>query len=175
MKLRMDLKRLTMLSLAAIFAGLVGCSAFKEKVVPTLNAEVTPGSSMAAPAAAKYFVEVRPDKAQPLAVEKELTDQIHVQTALDQSGALRKFHRAHIKLYRPLAAGGWHKMNLEFDRENHRIPSEYDYALLPGDRVIVIEDTTTVLDDLLGRALQPLGITPPKKRNPAAEKYEIRG
>src|SRR5438067_972043 len=105
----------------------VGCSAFKEKVVPTLNAEVTPGNNPAPQAAAKYSVEIRPDKGQPLAVEKELTDQMHVQAALDQSGALKKFKRAHVKLFRPLTAGGWHKMNLEFDKENHRIPPEYDY------------------------------------------------
>ena len=63
-----------------------------------------------------------------------------MQTALDQTGALKKFNRATIEVYRPLPSGGWHKMNLEFDHENHQRPPEYDYAILPGDRIIVTED-----------------------------------
>jgi hypothetical protein len=81
----------------------------------------------------------------------------------------------HVQLQRPLPAGGWHVMELEFDRELKRIAPEYDYALLPGDRVVVTEDTTTVWDDVMVRALKPLGIQPPKKKDPVRERYQIRG
>jgi hypothetical protein len=167
--------RLTLLGLAAILSGLVGCSMFKEQTAPKLAAEVTPGPAPDAPPAAKYVVEVREEKKKPQAVERTLSDPIHVQTAIEQVGVLKKFNRATVELYRPLPAGGWHKMTLEFDNEEHRIPPEYDYAVLAGDRIIVTEDTTTIFDDITAAALRPLGITPPKKKDLVKERYEIRG
>jgi hypothetical protein len=175
MMLRMKHRRLTMLGIAAILSGLVGCSMFKEKVTPKLTAAVTKGAAADAPPPAKFVVEVHPEKGKPQSVEKTLTDQTFMQTALDQTGALKKFKRATIQVYRPLPSGGWHKMDLEFDPDSHRIPPEYDYAVLPGDRIIVTEDPSTVFDDFAKRALEPLGITPPKKKDPMRERYEIRG
>ena len=175
MTLRTDFRRLTVLGIAAILSCFVGCSMFQEQVTPKLNAEVTHGEAPAGPPAAKFVVEIRPDKGKPQAVEKPLGDQTHVQTALEQTGALKKFDRATVAVYRPLPTGGWHKMNLEFDRKSHSVPPEYDYSVLPGDRIIVTEDTTNVMDDVMERALKPLGINPPKKRNPLADRYEIRG
>jgi hypothetical protein len=94
---------------------------------------------------------------------------------LEQSGAIKRFSRMHVQLQRPLPTGGWHVMELEFDRDLKRIAPEYDYALLPGDRVVVREDTTTAWDDVMVRALKPLGIQPPKKKDPVRERYQIRG
>jgi len=96
---------------------------------------------------------------------------------LDQSGAAKKWARMQIDLYRPLPSGGWHKMTIEFDRETHRVPPEFDYAVLPGDRIVVTQDTTTIMDDVLQRTLEPLGIVPAAKRKQidAAKKYQVRG
>jgi hypothetical protein len=175
MKLWTNHRRLTVLGLAAILSGLVGCSLFKEQATPKLNAEMTPGPAPTAPPSAKFVVEIRPDKGKPRAVEKPLADQTYVQTALEQTGALKKFDRATVEIYRPLPSGGWHKMSLEFDHESHRVPPEYDYAVLPGDRIVVTEDTTTIMDDVMERALKPLGINPPKKKDPIRERYQIQG
>jgi hypothetical protein len=170
----MEQRRLTMLGFAAVLSGLVGCSMFKDKAIPKLSAEVTPGAP-AGPQAAKYVVEIRSEKGKPQAVEKALAEPTHVQTALEQTGATKKFKRANVEIYRPLPSGGWHKMLLEFDRETHRIPPEYDYAVLPGDRIIVTEDTTSTMDDIMERALKPLGINPPKKPDSLKERYQIQG
>ena len=175
MILRHQTRRLTLLASAAILSGFVGCSMFKEQATPKLNAEVTPGPAPSAAPAAKFVVEIRPEKGKPQAVEKPLAEQTFVQSALEQTGALKKFKRAFVEVYRPLPSGGWHKMNLEFDRENHRVPPEYDYAVLPGDRIIVTEDTSNLMDDVIERAMKPLGLTPPKKKDPISERYEIRG
>jgi hypothetical protein len=175
MTIRTDLQRLSVLGLAAILSCFVGCSMFKDQTTPKLAAEVTPGPAPDAPPPAKYVIEVREEKEKPKVVEKTLAEPIHIQTALEQSGAIKKFERCDIEVYRPLPAGGWHKMKLEFDRDSKRIPPEYDYAILPGDRIIVTEDTTTIIDDITERALRPLGITPPKKKDPFKERYEIRG
>jgi hypothetical protein len=175
MSLRPDLKRLTVLGMAAILSGLVGCSMFKERPTPQLGAEVTPGPQPDGPPAAKYVIEVRPEKGKSKSVEKQLTEPIHIQTALEQSGALKKFKRSEIVMYRPLPSGGWHKMNLEYDKENNRVPPEYDYAILAGDRIVVIEDPRNMLDDAMERTLKPLGINPPKKADPLKERYQIQG
>jgi len=169
-------RRLTVLSLAAIFSGLVGCSAFKEKVTPKLNAEVTSGPPAPGAAASKYVVEIRPNKGKAQAIERALSEQTHVQGVLEQSGVLKKFKRAKIEVYRPLPSGGWHKMNLEFDKEHRQVPPEYDYAVLAGDRIIVTEDIASAFDDVMETALRPLGIESPlKKADPVKTKYQIQG
>lgn len=167
--------RLTLLAVLAVASGLVGCSAFKEQLSPQLNSEVSPPGGPVVEPAAKYTVEIRPSKGKPQAVEKDLTDPIHVQSALEKTGASKKFRRMDLELFRPLPSGGWHKMHLEYDKSNHQVPPEFDYALLPGDRIIVTEDPRTMFDDLLERVLQPLGIDGPTRRSKASDKYEIRG
>jgi len=175
--LRTDLQRLTVLAWLAIASGLVGCSIFKDQTQPKLAAEVQPGEAHPQAPVGKYSVEIRSEKGKPQSVEKEITEPLHVQTALEQTGAAKKFPRAFIELYRPLPNGGWHKMELEFDGQNHRVPPEFDYAVLPGDRIVFIEDATSVLDDFMSRAMKPLGIDPSKikKRPQASDKYQIRG
>lgn len=173
--MRPDFRRFTVLAMSAILSGLVGCSMFKEQARPKLSAEVTPGPQPEGPPAAKYIVEIRPEKGKPQAVEKQLTEPTHVQTAMEQTGAFKKFDRSMISIYRPLPSGGWHKMDLEFDKENHRVPPEYDYAILAGDRIIVTEDPRNVMDDVMERALKPLGISPPKKVDPIKAKYQVQG
>jgi hypothetical protein len=173
--IRTDLQRLTLLGLVALASCFVGCSMFKEQATPKLNAEVTPGPAPDGPPAAKYVVEIRPNKDKPQAVEKALTEPTHVQNALEMTGALKKFDRATVDVYRQLPSGGWHKMSLEFDKDKHSIPPEYDYAVLPGDRIIVTEDMTTIWDDMMERTLKPLGINPPKKKDPIKERYQIQG
>ena len=175
MPARTDMRRITVLGITAIFSGLVGCSVFKEQAAPKLAAEVTPGPAHDQPPAAKYVVEIRPEKGKPQSVEKPLTEMIHVQSALEQTGAAKKFDRATVDVFRPLPAGGWHKMTLEYDHEDHAVPPEYDYAVLPGDRIVVTEDTRTVFDDVMERTLKPLGINPPKKKDPVKERYQIQG
>jgi hypothetical protein len=175
--LRTDHWRLTVLAWMAIASGLVGCSVFKDQTQPKLAAEVQPGGAHPPAPVGKYSVEIRAEKGKPQSVEKEMTEPLHVQTALEQTGAAKKFPRAFIELYRPLPNGGWHKMELEFDRENHRVPPEFDYAVLPGDRIVVIEDATSLIDDFMVRAMRPFGIDPSKakKRPQASDRYEIRG
>jgi len=173
---RTDHWRLTVLAWLAIASGLVGCSVFKDQTQPKLAAEVQPGGAHPPAPVGKYSVEIRSEKGKPQSVEKEMTEPLHVQTALEQTGAAKKFPRAFIELYRPLPNGGWHKMELEFDRENHRVPPEFDYAVLPGDRIVVIEDATSLIDDFMVRAMRPFGIDPSKKKkSQASDKYEIRG
>lgn len=175
MPVQKDLRRITLLGLLAIATGLTGCSMFKEQAAPKLAAEVTPGPAHQDAPTAKYIVEIRAEGSKPQTVEKPLTENVHVQSALQQTGAAKKFDRATVEVYRPLPSGGWHKMKLEYDQDAHAVPPEYDYAVLPGDRIVITEDTRTIFDDVMERTLKPLGINPPKKKDVLKEKYQIQG
>ena len=98
----------------------------------------------------KYLVEFRDDGRKPILVPIPLTGVTYVQQALEQTGALKRYRRAKIELYRQLPQGGGHKLPIEYDRGNDKVPSESDYALHPNDRLVITEDTSTVLDDMLG-------------------------
>jgi len=177
MKLQNIYQRLTMLGIVAIASGLVGCSLLQDKTMPKLSAEVATGPAQTFPPAGKYIMEFHSEKGKLQASERDVTDQLHMQTALDQSGAAKRWARMNVELYRPLPSGGWHKMTIEFDRNARRVPPEFDYAVLPGDRIVVTEDTTSIVDDFMEQTLQPLGIIPPAKQKKlqAAKKYQVRG
>jgi hypothetical protein len=171
-----DQQRLTLLAGAAILSGLAGCSMFQERPEPKISSEVMADSGAPKPPAGpKYVIEMRPDKGKGQVTERTLNEPTHMQAALEATGAAKKFKRAIVEVYRPLPKGGWHKMTLEFDNPNHRVPPEYDYAILPGDRIVVREDPSGFLDDLTSRALEPLGVPLPKKQNQLAKKYQVQG
>lgn len=172
-----NLQRIMLLAVAAVAAGLVGCATFQDKPLPKLTAEVTAGPQATPAAEAKYIVEVHSERGKLQAVEKPLTEPTHVQAALDKTGAAKKFGRFTLDLLRPLPSGGWHKMHLEVDHDTKRIPPEFDYAVMPGDRIMVTEDPSNILDDVMNVALRPLGVASPaqRKKQEAAKKYQIRG
>ena len=82
-----------------------------------------------------------------------------IQDALQQSGVTKRLSRIKIGVYRRLPQGaGTHKLNVPYDRAKRRVPDEYNYAIHPGDRVVVSKDKTNALDDLLNSALGPIGL-----------------
>jgi hypothetical protein len=46
-------------------------------------------------------------------------------------------------------------MDVKYDRSKGNVNPLYDYALHPGDHLIVIEDTTTAFDDMLNSLAGP--------------------
>jgi hypothetical protein len=130
--------------------GLSGCQ--------TMNAEFSnlfgeePSVTAAPPASPdgpKFFVEFRDDGRKPILVPVPLTDVLYVQQALEQTGALKRYRRAKIELYRQLPQGGGHKLPIELDRGKRQVPTGSDYALHPNDRIVITEDTSTIVDDML--------------------------
>jgi hypothetical protein len=181
MTLRIDSRRLLIGSTFILLSGFVGCSIFDERIEPTLTAEITAGGdagSTATPPAEpanQYTVEVRFESGKAERLVRPMTGQLCVQEALEQSGASKKFRRFNLELYRPLPGGRWHRMVLEYDRANRRVPPECDYAMLPGDRIVVVEDISTMFDDvantiLLRAGLDPLSKSPEQK---IAERYRV--
>jgi hypothetical protein len=138
-----------------------GCSMFKPVLNEDPRAEVVKdGGSAAAAPMAKYAVELHPESGQPTRVQRALTGTVTTQQALKETEALEKFRRSKIELHRSLANGAVHRMTVEYDRGKKLVAPEFDYALQPGDRLIVKEDPSTVFDDMLEQTLgqyNPLG------------------
>lgn len=144
------------LASAALFS--TGCSIFQPQVSPQLTAEVTAAADGSQPAEpGSMIVEIRPDGSEPKRTEVELTEPLHVQDAMEKTGASKKFRRCFVDLLRPLPDGRLHRMSLEFDRDNKRVPPEFDYAVLPGDRLVITEDTSNLVDDAMNAAMKPFG------------------
>jgi hypothetical protein len=111
----------------------------------------------AADPSSTYQVMFVPAEGKPEQLTRTLSGQVHVQEALDQVGAAKKFRRIQVELVRPLPSGQFHRIACEYDLGTKRITPEFDYALLPGDRILVKEDPTNMFDDMLSSAFGPLG------------------
>ena len=110
------------------------------------------------------IVEIRSDAAAPAAVPIAHEDGMLVQDALVKSGALKRFSRMDVSLVRPRPDGkGPHKMEVTYDGKVRRVSPGSDYALLPGDRVVVVEDTRTEFDDMVDKIVGPFAAFSRKK------------
>jgi hypothetical protein len=136
----------------ALLAAAVGCQSVDSELAKKLGSlPESPGEAPAAPKAevAKFQVEVRESGKQPELKQFPLPQTLYVQQVLDQSGVLRRFRRLKIEIYRQLPGGRGHRLDVAFDRAEHRVPPGADYAIHPNDRIVITEDTSTLLDDML--------------------------
>jgi hypothetical protein len=78
-----------------------------------------------------------------------LDKQQHIQDLLVQSGAIKQFSRMDIALLRTTPSGGKQRMNVEFDRSKRAVEMQYDYFIMPGDVLLVTEDSSTIVDDMI--------------------------
>lgn len=148
----------TAFSICLIAAAMTGCAGLglpKSDLSAELSKAGTPGAVAAN--TAKVEVIFQPDRGQPERLERPLTEATTVQQMLVQSGAMKKYRRIEVEVIRPLPHGGAHKIPCEYDRETRQINPENDYALMPGDRVVVKEDASTIIDDIMSSASGNLG------------------
>lgn len=129
------------------------------------NANPTANASVAGPTA---VVEYRSSNGATKSVAVPVDgDDFHVQQLMDKTGAFRKFSRSEVELQRKTPQGRQTKMSVSYDRGNRRIEPQCDYQVLPGDVLVVTEDPTNLLDDMLGK------VSPTKKKS--SVKGSIRG
>lgn len=127
--------------------------------------------------ASTYQVVFVPTEGKPQQIQRTLSGSMHVQEALDQVGAAKKFRRIQVELVRPLPSGQFHRIQCEYDLGTKRVTPEFDYALLPGDRIVVKEDPTNMFDDMLSSALGPMGSKFSKRargRDAQDSRYQIQ-
>ncbi len=118
--------------------------------------------SSAAPEAAPApvgtaVIELRETNKKPKIMEMPVHDSTHVQDAVVYSKALRKFRRVNASVIRTSPEGRRHKMDCDYDVANRQIQPEFDYALQPGDHVVISEDETTIFDDMFKSLTGPIG------------------
>ena len=82
-----------------------------------------------------------------------------VQNVLEDSGALDRFSRMSIKLKRRVdGQQGYLPLTAVYDHGRKTVRPESNYAIRPGDFLIVTEDPTTSTDEMVQQLLNPLGI-----------------
>ena len=70
-----------------------------------------------------------------------------VTDALAEVQAKKRYPRFTAEVYRP-GPRGYERMAVRLENKHRRVPPLYDYALHAGDRLIIIRDNSTALDDL---------------------------
>ena len=80
-----------------------------------------------------------------------------VQDALEVSRATSKFRNLSVFVIRATPQGPQPalKMACRFDRKERRIGFESDYAVLPGDRIVVSEDHSRKIDQIVSSVVGP--------------------
>jgi hypothetical protein len=66
-------------------------------------------------------------------------------------------------------------MVLKYDRQKKLVDPEFDYTILSGDRLIVVQDTTTILDEALDKITLPFGGPSMKQRSQPGVHYHSEG
>ena len=168
------LGRMAALVAALAMASAGGCSAVGSKGLGLFGSSEPPA---AAEPTSTYQILFVPHEGKAEQVTRTLSGTMHIQQALEQAGAHKKFRRIEVELVRPLPQGGFHRIPCDYDRANKQITPEFDYALLPGDRIVVKEDPSTIIDDMLTSALGPMGAKITKRArgvDPKDSRYEVQ-
>ncbi|MFT5525200.1 MAG: hypothetical protein ACI9G1_002934 [Pirellulaceae bacterium] len=138
---------LTALSMAMLFSG---CSSLQISAPSTGDTD-----QMAANNQTNIIVVKKSANKEPVATTIPHNPAMVVDEALEKSGGKNWFGRAKIQIVRNSQVGEKLKMDVEYNNSSKQVEPLYDYALRAGDRVIVEEDNSNALTDLIDQ-LNPL-------------------
>lgn len=99
----------------------------------------------------RFYVELRPSMGSKVRKVFPLDRDLVLQDALDLARATSRFASMNIYIYRTDASGKRSKFGADFDVVKRRVKYESDYAIHPGDTIVVEEDTTNPLTAALDR------------------------
>jgi hypothetical protein len=85
-----------------------------------------------------------------------LKENMLVQDALKGSGAISRFRRMNLVLVRETENGQKVRLPVKYDVSKQQVVDSNNYALHAGDWLEVTEDTTTVLERMMGSVTEPL-------------------
>ena len=140
------LKSLAFLAaLPLMVISLTGCQTFSSGL-SGLDSQTLIAPTEGSASKGQYRVEITGPFAKPRAEMGTITNKTTVQTALDASGALAKFRAADITVLRKTEDGRGLKMPVQLQPSKKIVKFEQDYALHPGDRVIVTGKNIGMLD-----------------------------
>lgn len=143
---------------AALALGLMlatGCS----NSLTSLAAIPIPGQAKPAiaPTPAGHCEVVIRGQGKPKQETVQVTSETRVQNIIEQTSG-SKFRRMKVHILRPSTykPGDTVKLVSNFDAKKRKVTWETDYAVLPGDKVIIARDTTTAFDRAIGGILPQL-------------------
>lgn len=143
-------------ALICSLAATCGCSSFAPaRSTPSgIDAAAAPTNS----APASCTVVLRKTGSTPREMEVPLPNVTRLQEVLEQTGVTKKIR--HMELYVLRAVPGdpqqRHKMAAHYNSGRRQVSMETDYAIYPGDRIVVIEEASTQLEQMLAGAVGPL-------------------
>lgn len=146
-----SLPRLSLLTLVALVTlASSGCTSFRPSQLDVLGVFAPRRPSPPAPGEPAYTVVTVPSLGRVEEFAVPYDKAITVQEALQQTGAMYHFAQADIYIERMVPkAGKSHKLTVTYDTVAGRVSPETDYAIYPGDRLVVREDRTTLLEKTL--------------------------
>jgi hypothetical protein len=150
------------LSLAVVSVSFAGCSLTQkdesENNVSQWVQGDEPPAAQNQPAGPTYTVEIRRPGYSTQFSRIPHQGATHLQDALEKSGAAKKLKRMELYVLRtPPQGGPRQRLAAEYDAGKKRVAWESDYAIYPGDHVVVIEDTSSEFDAMVSRFLGPFG------------------
>jgi hypothetical protein len=99
----------------------------------------------------RIFVELRPSVGSRVRKAYPIDRDLVVQDALDLARASSKFAKMNVYVYRQDPSGRKVKFGADYDVAKRRVKYESDYALHPGDTIVVEEDASNALTETLDR------------------------
>lgn len=142
------------LLLAALAVPAAGCQSLSSTVPasPDLGANTSDAlPARAQPAGPAVVVQLYPEGRKPTETLLPLSDGMTVHQALVQAHAARAFRKMKIEVIRPVDRNGrFVKMGVKYLPSKRHVAANTDYALRPGDRIVVTEQLAAPLDQLLG-------------------------
>ncbi|TVS20069.1 MAG: hypothetical protein EA424_05885 [Planctomycetaceae bacterium] len=134
-----------------------GCSALQlDRSNNDLSFEDVAGgaSSQANSPVGTVKIEIRAAGRSPEVRELPIRDGMFIDDALTDSGLKSRFRRMELSLLR-YNEHGLAKMDSRYEHKMGKVHPRFDYGLRPGDHLLVTEDTSTMLHDMLN-GLSPI-------------------
>jgi hypothetical protein len=112
-------------------------------------------TDVTAASAPAITMEIRASGKKPEIKPFQLDNGITVQQMLEKAKLVKKFRRMDIEILR-VTGDQRAKLAVKYDHTEAQVRPEYDYALYPGDHVIVQEVTKTAFDDMFDSVADPV-------------------
>jgi hypothetical protein len=151
---------------------LTGCSALQLDPLATdslWSGKSEVGAMQAATSASTVKVEVRAAGRSPEFREVALVEGMCIGDALNETGLTRRFRRMDLHLVRHNQYG-MAKMDSKYEHKMAKVHPRFDYAFHAGDHLVVTEDTTTMLHDMLNSLTPVPGAFDALRRRPPLDR-----
>lgn len=150
-----------MIFIVAAGGASAGCAGFQDAAggdsLTWLTGKTEKPAETPLPLTGAYTVEIRREGHKTETVQLPHRPETRLQNAVEQSGAAKKFRRMTLYVVRtPPNGGPKQRMSAAYDAGERRVAWESDYAIYPGDHIVITQDNSSELDKLVQRFLGPL-------------------